>query len=244
MKLTVLGNCGPYPGLDRACSGYLLEHDEYKILLDCGNGVLSNLQKYCKIEELTHIILSHLHYDHISDIFVLKYAIEIKRKQGRDIKPIKLYLPNEPESQYKNIVSKNIFEVQEVNEQIKFNIGDLKFSFAKMKHTLVDYATRIQYNDKVFVYTGDTAYNYAIAEFAQNADILLCDAGLLEKYKKDENVPHLTAYEVGLVAKEAGVKMLLLTHFWPEDDTRQHLDEARENFPQAEVAKELNTYEI
>lgn len=244
MKLTVLGNCGPYPGPDRACSGYLLEYDKYKILLDCGNGVLSKLQKYCKLEELTHIILSHLHYDHISDIFVLKYAIEIKRKQGVEIKSIKFYLPNEPKSEYENLVSKNIFEVEEINEQLKFNIGDLNFSFAKMNHPIINYATRIQYGDKIFVYTGDTAYNYTISEFAKNADVFLCDAGLLKKYKKDENAPHFTAYEVGVAAKEARVKKLLLTHFWPEHDTNLHLDEARENYPQAEVAKELNTYEI
>jgi len=46
----------------------------------------------------------------------------------------------------------------------------------------------------------------------------MLDAGLLSKDKKSDNVPHLTARECGLVAKEAGVSMLLLTHFWPEDD--------------------------
>jgi len=41
MKLTVLGCCGPYPAAGGACSGYLLEEDGYRVLIDCGNGVLS-----------------------------------------------------------------------------------------------------------------------------------------------------------------------------------------------------------
>jgi len=50
----------------------------------------------------------------------------------------------------------------------------------------------------------------------------MLDAGLLSKDKKSDNVPHLTARECGLVAKEAGVSMLLLP-FLPEDDVSNHL---------------------
>jgi len=46
------------------------------------------------------------------------------------------------------------------------------------------------------------------------------------------------------VAKEAGVSMLLLTHFWPEDDVSNHLAEAKENFENVEIAQMLKTYEI
>lgn len=42
MKVTVIGCWGGYPAAKEASSGYLLEHDGYKILMDCGSGVLSH----------------------------------------------------------------------------------------------------------------------------------------------------------------------------------------------------------
>ena len=72
----------------------------------------------------------------------------------------------------------------------------------------------------------------------------MLDAGLLSKDKNNDNVPHLTARECGLVAKEAKVSRLLLTHFWPQDDAMNHLLEARENFEKVEIAELLKEFDI
>lgn len=244
MKLTILGNCGPFPGSDKACSGYLLEHGPYKILLDCGSGVLGKLQKHCRLEELTHIILSHLHYDHAGDMFVLRYAIEGKGKRGTPIQPISLYLPPEPEEVFKKLVSGKVFKHIEIKEELKLDLEDLKISFKRVNHPILCYASRFESEGKSFVFSGDTAWTESIIEFAKNADLFLCDAGLLEKYTKSSGAPHMTAFEAGLAAKRSEVKRLLLTHFWPEDDTGVHLEEARENYPEAELAQEGKTYKI
>ena len=47
MRLTILGNNGPYPAPGGACSGYLVESDSgnTRILIDCGTGVLASLTK-------------------------------------------------------------------------------------------------------------------------------------------------------------------------------------------------------
>ena len=47
MKLTILGNNGPYPCASGACSGYLLSSDSgaTNVLIDCGAGVLANLAR-------------------------------------------------------------------------------------------------------------------------------------------------------------------------------------------------------
>lgn len=34
MLLTVLGGCGAWPGAGQACSGYLVEHDGFRLLVD------------------------------------------------------------------------------------------------------------------------------------------------------------------------------------------------------------------
>ena len=91
MKLTILGKYGPYPAAGGACSGYLIEQGSTRVLIDCGNGVLSRLQQVCKIKDLSAIVLSHLHSDHMADMLVLRYALEIGRVRGiLDMDPIPL----------------------------------------------------------------------------------------------------------------------------------------------------------
>ncbi|MBK5244372.1 MAG: hypothetical protein JJE18_04980 [Eubacteriaceae bacterium] len=51
MKLTVLGNTGPFPAPGGACSGYLFESNGSRIILDFGSGVMANLQKYQSVSD-------------------------------------------------------------------------------------------------------------------------------------------------------------------------------------------------
>lgn len=81
MRLTVLGCFGPFPAAGGACSGYLVESGETKLLLDCGSGVLKNLLRVCPLSALTGAVISHLHMDHASDLGVLRYALEQSGRQ-------------------------------------------------------------------------------------------------------------------------------------------------------------------
>ena len=79
MKITVIGFWGGYPAKNEASSGYLLEYGDYRILLDCGSGVLSELQNHMRPEELHAVVLSHYHPDHIADVGVLQHALLIQQ---------------------------------------------------------------------------------------------------------------------------------------------------------------------
>ncbi|MCX7747593.1 MAG: MBL fold metallo-hydrolase [Clostridia bacterium] len=244
MKLTILGNNGPFPSVGGACSGYLIREGNRKILIDCGNGVLGNLQKFVRFEELDAVILTHLHSDHISDMMVLRYAVQIKKARGLMERTIDVYAPAEPVEEYQRLNVNNVFNLKPITETLVLNIDSLKITFTEMTHPVKCFAVSIENGEKRFVFSGDTSWNQNIIRFAKGVDLLMLDAGLLSKDKKSDNVPHLTAKECGVVAKEAGVKKLMLTHFWPEDDVKEHLQEAGENFKHVEVARLLYTYEI
>lgn len=226
MRLTVLGNCGPYPKAGGACSGFLIDSDGTKIVLDFGNGVLSRLQQYIDIEEISAIILSHLHSDHMGDVMILRYAADIKLMQGKMEKPIKIYSPAEPVEEFNRLKYKDALEIIEINPAQKLEIGDLKISFKEMQHSYKNYAICIEKNSRKFVYSGDTSRNDGLVEFARNADLFICEAGLLERDDKNIRVMHLTAKEAAQIAEDAGVKRLLLTHFLPEVRPEQYLNEA------------------
>lgn len=244
MKVTILGNNGPFPSAGGACSGYLITEGDKKLLIDCGNGVLSNLQKFLPIEELDAIILTHLHSDHMSDMMVLRYAVQIKMNRGLSNKSIDVYAPSEPQEEYGRIDIPGVFNLKPVTAELVLNFGDMKLEFKEMVHPVKSYAVSIISNGKKFVFSGDTSWNDFIIEFSKDADLVMLDAGLLSKDKKSDNVPHLTAKECGIVAQKANARKLLLTHFWPEDDVSNHIREAMENFSNVEIAGLLNTYEV
>ena len=226
MKLTVLGNCGPYPKAGGACSGFLIDSGSTKVVLDFGNGVLSRLQQYIDIEEISAIILSHLHSDHMGDIMILRYAADIKLMKGKMEKPIKIYAPAEPIEEFNRLKYKQALEVIEINPAEKLEIGNLKISFREMVHGYKNYAICIEKNSKKFVYSGDTSRNDGLVEFAKNADLFVCEAGLLERDEKFLRVMHLTAREAAQIAEDAGAKRLLLTHFLPEVKLENYINEA------------------
>ncbi|MEM7747534.1 MAG: MBL fold metallo-hydrolase [Pseudomonadota bacterium] len=68
MKLTLLGTGTPAPSLTRQSSGYLLEIAGSTIVLDHGPGAAHRLlETGHKPMDVTHVFLTHLHYDHMAD---------------------------------------------------------------------------------------------------------------------------------------------------------------------------------
>ena len=245
MKLTVLGNNGPFPGAGGACSGYLVQESGVNILLDCGNGVLGNLQKRITVDSLDAVILSHLHSDHVSDLMVLRYAVQIGMKRGMTDRLVDVYAPAEPPEEYKRLDVKYAFVLRPLIDGLTLNFGPMKLTFAEMTHPVKSFAASIEAGGKIFVYSGDTSWNENIVKFCSGADLVLLDAGLKSSDKPDDgSAAHLTARECGEIAKECGAKKLVITHFWPGYDVKGLLCEAKEVFGNVEAAEVLRTYEI
>ena len=68
MKIHLLGTGTPTPSLKRMCSGYLIEVGGDRIVLDHGFGAHHRLLELgVRATDITHLFLSHLHYDHCGD---------------------------------------------------------------------------------------------------------------------------------------------------------------------------------
>ena len=244
MKLTVLGCYGSFPGVDGACSGYLLQDGGINILLDCGNGTISRLQRYLKIEEIDAIILSHLHFDHTADAFTLKYALETKIAKGQKIGRKKLLCPAGPKELAGELFDGNVFDVVNIKEGMKLNIGDIEISFTQVKHLVESYAMTLNCKGRKLVYSGDTAFCDNLVTAAQNADLLLCESTALEAEGDIRSSHHMSAGMAARLAAESNVGKLVLTHFWYETNRQRYLNEAKKYFDRVVTAKEFLTYEI
>lgn len=203
------------------------------------------MQQFIKINDIDMIMLSHLHHDHISDMHILRYGLEGLKARGLALKlPLPVYMPDMPENIAALVQSASVFEVRSVNENTKIKFAGLDITFCAMTHPVTSYAMRFEANGKSFVYSGDTNMNDAIVPFAKEADILLMDAGLLSRDKKDNNAPHVSALEAGLIAARAGVKRLIGTHLFPLYVEGEIMNELSLHCRHTEVAQENNTYMI
>ncbi len=238
MKLTILGCYGPYPPAGGACSGYLVSEEGCNILLDCGNGILSRLQKHLSFQELHAVILSHLHADHISDLMIMRYGLELAYNRGLRDKPLPLYAPPEPVVEFGRLPYKNAYNLTSISEYRELKIGPFTILFKAGIHAVPAFSMRIESPSGVLVYSGDTEYHKGLKVVAEGADLFLCEANYLEA-DIDAGLPnHLSAAKAAQVAAAAGVKRLILTHLYPERDPALTLVEAAKNYSAAELARE------
>lgn len=244
MQLTVLGCYGPYPPAGGACSGYLLESGDTAVLLDCGNGVLSRLQKHLPFWKLDAVILSHLHADHCSDLAVMRYGLEMAYNRGLRREPLPLYAPAEPAVEFERLPYKNAYNVKKITEGDKLTIGPFNVSFSFGVHAVPSVGMRIDSPEACLVYSGDTEYHSKLEELARGAQLFLCEANYLEADLNAGLRNHLSAGQAAQAAAAAGVKKLVMTHHHPESDPATVLAEAARHFPSAALAVEGRTFVI
>jgi ribonuclease BN (tRNA processing enzyme) len=214
MKLTVLGCAGSFPGPEAACSAYLVEADDFRLLVDFGTGSLSALQRYAGLMAVDAIVLTHLHCDHILDacmfVVVRRYA------PGAPHPPIPVYAPAGAPDRLAAAYSAEQSPLDDVYtfyglQPGTFPIGPFAVTVDRVNHPIETYGVRIEHGGGIIAYSADTAPCDALVRLAQGADLFLCEASYLD----DEPHPpdlHLTGREAGEVATKAGVGRLLLTH--------------------------------
>ena len=243
MKLTVLGSVSPYAHCNSACPSYFVESGKNKILLDCGSGSHRFFNMQNNLDGLV-IIISHLHKDHYNDLFNYLYTSFAFHNLGLISNKIQVYLPSFPIDILNGITSeKNCFaDFHIYDENTVINVGDLHISFCEIKHAkdVINFASKVECGGKSLVYSGDVSFVDCdkLSVFATQCDLLVCESSLLEKHNFPEICNHLTAKQAGIIAKNANVKKLLLTHFWPDENLIEYKIEAEQEFKNVNLAKE------
>lgn len=232
MRLTVLGCSAAYPGPDGACSGYLVREGKTNLLVDCGTGILSNLQKVVALEKVDAIVISHLHADHFFDLIPYRYAL---MRLAPKVRPV-LHLPPGGKKALLKTVSafdkspdffSRYFDFEEYDPKVGIRVGNLSIEFAAVKHYIPAYAMAIS-GKKRLVYSADSGLCGELAAIARGADLFLCEAARCSR--DDGEWGHMLAGDAVKLAKSAKVKRLVLTHFWPDHDYSGQLRQAGRAF--------------
>lgn len=218
MKVTVIGHWGGFPKVGEATSGYLIENDDYRLLLECGSGVLSSLQRVIDLGKLDAVLVSHYHYDHCCDIGPLQYARQIKTLLGEIDKPLPIYAPK---GEFFNLLKWDDYTYGEsFEEESTLNLGPFEVSFKKNIHPVEAYSVNIKCRNKVLSFTSDTSYFDELADFFKNSDLLIAECSFYADMDGTK-AGHLNSSQAGMLAEKASVKKLVLTHlphFGKHDD--------------------------
>lgn len=222
MKLTVLGCSGSMPGPDSPASGYLLEAEGFRLVLDLGHGAFGALQRYLNPGDVDAIVISHLHADHCIDLTAYIVALRYGGNGYRAHDPegrMHLIGPSGTrdrlEAAYDPYARKlGLHELFSFSTPTAGELGPFKVSYAEMNHPISTTAIRIEYGGSSLVYSGDTGESDELVELARDADTLLCEASV---GPDDLFVPglHLTGRQAGEHAERADVGRLIVTHVPP-----------------------------
>ena len=97
-----------------------------------------------------------------------------------------------------------------------------------------------------YAYCCDTAYDETLVPIVQSVNLLCMESTFDEAFSAmAEERCHCTASQAATIARNAGVKQLMLTHFSARyRDVDQLLDEAKAVFPNTIAAEDGGVYEI
>ena len=235
MRVTVLGKSPSWQDASGACSGYLVEEDGFRLLLDCGNGVFSKLRRIVDYVDVDAVLITHLHADHFLDLVPFSYALSYAPRQqpvpvggwpGTD-HPARpdLYVPHAGPEMFRKIVGcwgqedlvDNAFAMHGYGADDELALGPLKLRFCEVPHYTLTHAVELASNGTRFTFSADCSPNDALVRFAADTDALLIEA-TLPRPERTGIRGHLTPGEAGEHGHRASARRLILTHYSDEMD--------------------------
>jgi ribonuclease BN (tRNA processing enzyme) len=232
-RIRILGSEPAWPSASRACSGFLVQTGRSMVLVDCGTGVFERLRAVLPPEELTGVVISHLHFDHWTDLIPFRYYLSFDARPhvrpdlhlppGAIEKLQKVTEPIDPEPRFFT----DVFETSEYDPRGELRVGDLRITFRQTLHPIETYALKLISGDRTVVYSADTGWTESMGDFAREADLFICEA----TWGAEEGGAdiHLSAAEAGRLAALAGAKRLVLTHL-AEPEAEDAVRAAREEY--------------
>lgn len=242
MKIRFWGTRGSIPspgpstiryGGNTSCVEVTLD-DGTLIVLDAGSGIRA-LGKSLGAAHGT-LLLSHYHWDHIQG-FPFFDSVYLPGSKWRVLGPEfngagpNKYLSDQMVSPYfpATISQMSALTGFEVVPHAPFRLGSATISTTRLSHPSVTLGYRIEADDTVFVYISDNEVDVAphdqltnILEFASDADILVHDCQYTEsEYAGKRGWGHSTPRQAVRVAREAGVRELVVFHHDPTHNDEQ-----------------------
>jgi ribonuclease BN (tRNA processing enzyme) len=224
MRVTVLGACGAWPDAGQACSGYLVEHDGFTLLVDIGYAALPRLLALMPAARVDAVFVSHGHPDHCADLNPLLRARVLA---GDPAPPLPVHAPPGALDAVLALEPPGLLEgacaVREFQPGDELRIGPFRAQTWLLPHWVTNAGVRLSAGGRTLAYTGDSGPDAAVVTMARDADLLLAEATYLDRVPESSRGYMSSAADAGRQAALAGAGRLLLTHLWPGTDPARAL---------------------
>jgi ribonuclease BN (tRNA processing enzyme) len=233
-RLVVLGSCGAWPEPGRACSGFVVEHEGFRVVLDLGYGTFSRLAGWVGstvADGVDAVVVTHSHPDHMVDLHALFRARWFGRR-GAPAVPV--FAAEGVLERLTCLEDDDVDDITAVFDMHPlpadpYDVGPFSLSSWLLPHFVANAGVRLSSESLTVAYTGDTGPDPSLALLGRDADLFIVEAS--DRRQEEATVPaaeggslHMTGREAGRAAAEANARRLMLTHFWPDNDrerTRQ-----------------------
>lgn len=248
-ELRVLGAGSALPRVGFGCAGYALVEDASgakrggATLLDCGPGTVRSFASVgIELTDVRRVVLSHYHLDHCLDLFALFFARRnpaLKDRPTLDLHGppgLERLVRESPAGLGKHArdpdarLHEHAPQADEsADERAAFEADGRRFTCVRNGHADVAVSWRVDDpRGWSLTYTGDTNEDPRVARLARGCDLLVAECSFLEE---EATANHLTPGGAARLASEAGVGMLLLSHFYPQTSPAEARARAARVFP-------------
>jgi len=241
IKITCLGHTG-YDMNQKKGLGFLVEINNFKILLDCGIYTIQALYEYgLKASDIDLIFISHEHVDHILGLpwFFNSLSFDEYYKVANENKNKKYFLMPSKESHFKKYIDENfswMFNNNETqfiyhNEEKVYKLNNIKFEIFEINHGITNYGISMVYDNKKIIYVPDfdILKTKHINKIIENADISIFSIFGSSKYREEAiQYGFSTTKEVSTLCKKLEIKHLWFYHNFYDSDVIDMKKEIKE----------------
>ncbi|MGD8561800.1 MAG: ribonuclease Z [Desulfarculaceae bacterium] len=236
MWLTVLGSGSCELRRERSSPAYLLRAGEAAIMLDLGQGSLRRLlQAGLEPKDLSAILISHHHLDHISDLLALLFALKYDPMLSAQAR---ITLAGHPGLAKVMEGLRDVFgdwikppapalDFLYLEPGARASLAGMSIQTAPAQHMETSLAFRLEHDGCSLVYLGDSEASQPVLELAQGADLLVAHCAGTDANPK---AGHIYPQAAGRLAAQAEVGALLLSHLYRAVDPEEAVASAAKRF--------------
>lgn len=234
-KMIILGSSNALSSMESDNTHMLLVGEERIVMVDCVNSSIHRLgQAGVDFMEVTDLILTHFHPDHVSGTPLLLMDMWLRGRK----KLINIYGLHDTLDRMEKMMElyswdrwPNFFPVAfhhlPSSEQTQLlDCPEFKITSSPVRHLIPTIGLRFDFkaSQKVLAYSCDTEPCVEVVRLAQGADVLIHEA-------TGASMGHSSAEQAGEIAARAGVSQLYLIHYPTGEYARDDLTkEAKQHF--------------
>ncbi|MCE1252745.1 MAG: MBL fold metallo-hydrolase [Anaerolineae bacterium] len=249
-QVIILGSANAIPDDLQDNTHMLVKSDTRCILVDAANNPVPRLIKVgIGHDEVSDLILTHFHPDHVSGVPQLLMGWWLLgRRRTLDVYglPHTLQRVKAMLDLYELLTWPDFFEVRfheipELENQLVLEDESMRVLSSPVKHLIPTLGIRVEFikDKRSFAYSCDTEPCQAVVDLAKDVDILVHEA-------TGQTVGHTSAAQAGEVAQQAQAKALFLIHYSiASQPVEQLMGDAHSTFQGAvHLARDLMTLEF